>query len=389
MNPSSKGWLNTYWIYYKEHKRPIDLSISTENTIYDLVFSSSLLFSIPLEESHFLHPDFSKWNVKEKIKIVFAEHLFQISELYIRKYKSDLQLPDIYQKLLSDTQKNLNTEEFIDSIIDGKKDSLFLNAYNINPWLFLLLIEFYYRLEEDFIDVSQIQINIINAMYRTAQANEKISKNENRLLKRYIKNGNFSSENKAKLYKDIDITTLNTPSSGKEKLIVKVTYDLMLLALMTDSEIDASKLEFVNKYAKALNISLEEQHRTFSLIQNIHLNYYSQLPHLRKTYSFKSIKNVVAHNFKYILKKNSAMIINEIKESKELLILLRKSTDEKLSPEEKEKVREQALDLLKTIPSLTIFVIPGGSILLPMLIKILPEELLLPSSFINKNTEEN
>ncbi|MBP5582665.1 MAG: hypothetical protein J6X43_01765, partial [Bacteroidales bacterium] len=45
-------------------------------------------------------------------------------------------------------------------------------------------------------------------------------------------------------------------------------------------------------------------------------------------------------------------------------------------------------DLLKTIPSLAIFMIPGGSIILPFLLKILPEEILMPSSFINKKNEK-
>ena len=47
-------------------------------------------------------------------------------------------------------------------------------------------------------------------------------------------------------------------------------------------------------------------------------------------------------------------------------------------------LKEQIIDLLRTIPSLTIFMIPGGSILLPILLKILPEEILVPSSFRNK-----
>ena len=75
-------------------------------------------------------------------------------------------------------------------------------------------------------------------------------------------------------------------------------------------------------------------------------------------------------------------------ESKELVELLRKSLNEDLSPEEKAKVREQTLDLLKTIPSLAIFALPGGAIALPILLKILPEEILIPSSFRNKSEEK-
>ena len=47
--------------------------------------------------------------------------------------------------------------------------------------------------------------------------------------------------------------------------------------------------------------------------------------------------------------------------------------------DEKSKVKEQLLDICKTIPSLTIFLLPGGAILLPLLVKLIPK--LLPSAF--------
>jgi len=64
------------------------------------------------------------------------------------------------------------------------------------------------------------------------------------------------------------------------------------------------------------------------------------------------------------------------------LKLLSQSTYRELTKDEKIKVKEQLLDICKTIPSLTIFLIPGGSLLLPILIKYIPS--LLPSAF-NEN----
>ena len=65
--------------------------------------------------------------------------------------------------------------------------------------------------------------------------------------------------------------------------------------------------------------------------------------------------------------------------------LLAQSTVRELDANEKKKVRNQLLDVCKTIPSLTIFIIPGGSLLLPILIKFIPQ--LLPSAF-NENLRE-
>jgi len=64
------------------------------------------------------------------------------------------------------------------------------------------------------------------------------------------------------------------------------------------------------------------------------------------------------------------------------MVLLGQSTLRDLSKEEKKQVKKQLLDICKTIPSLTIFILPGGSLLLPLLVKFIPQ--LLPSAF-NEN----
>ncbi|TCI94853.1 LETM1 domain-containing protein [Tenacibaculum sp. M341] len=82
---------------------------------------------------------------------------------------------------------------------------------------------------------------------------------------------------------------------------------------------------------------------------------------------------------KTLLQKNKIRFLNELEESKELIFLLKKSLSKKLTKEEKNKVKEQLLDICKTIPAFTIFLLPGGSLLLPLLVKLIPT--ILPSSF--------
>lgn len=80
-----------------------------------------------------------------------------------------------------------------------------------------------------------------------------------------------------------------------------------------------------------------------------------------------------------LINKNKQLLIQELRESKELLRLLSKSTHHKLNDEEKLKVKNQLIDMLKGIPAFTIFMLPGGALLLPLLIKLIPS--LLPSAF--------
>ena len=57
-----------------------------------------------------------------------------------------------------------------------------------------------------------------------------------------------------------------------------------------------------------------------------------------------------------------------------------------LDDSKNKKIKKQLLDICKSIPSLTIFLLPGGSLLLPILIKFIPT--LLPSSF-NENLDND
>ena len=388
MNPSSKNWLKEYDLYYTHLKTTSDYKIISEDDIYEVLFRSSLLFLVPLEPSSVLHPDFGNWNIKEKIKIIFTHYLFQLTDLYLSKSTNSSDFSEVYNRLIEVEQTSLSTEAYIDHLIDGKKDSWLLNAYNINPWIFLVLIRFYFLLKGEILDNRQIQMDILKGMFAASNVDNIISNNEKRLLKRYIENGNFSEKDKLFLYQYPNFDASNNKESKVQTVINKISYDLALFALMSNKKISDREHFFIDECAQKLSISVDQQHRTFSWIQKIYLHHYQELPHLRNTYSFSSIKNVANHNLTFLLKKNSKMIVNEIKESKELIVLLRKSTDKELSTEEKAKIREQILDLLKTIPSLTIFMIPGGTIILPILMKILPEDLLYPSSFINKNAKD-
>lgn len=82
---------------------------------------------------------------------------------------------------------------------------------------------------------------------------------------------------------------------------------------------------------------------------------------------------------KKLLYKNKQKLAQELKQSKEAIYLIKKATHSNLSDEEKEKIKVQLLDVCKAIPSLAVFLMPGGVLLLPLLIKLIPD--ILPSAF--------
>jgi hypothetical protein len=78
---------------------------------------------------------------------------------------------------------------------------------------------------------------------------------------------------------------------------------------------------------------------------------------------------------------NLEAIVTEIRETGELgQLLARAAAGTPLTAAEREKVKEQLLDLAKAVPALALFAAPGGAILLPVLAKLLPFSV-LPSAW--------
>ena len=82
---------------------------------------------------------------------------------------------------------------------------------------------------------------------------------------------------------------------------------------------------------------------------------------------------------KELLHKNKLRLYEELSQSKEAMRLIKKSTHTNLTEEEKQKVKTQLLDICKAIPAFAVFMLPGGALLLPLLIKLIPD--ILPSAF--------
>jgi hypothetical protein len=86
------------------------------------------------------------------------------------------------------------------------------------------------------------------------------------------------------------------------------------------------------------------------------------------------------------LGRNKDKLALEVKQSKELVYLIRKSTTKELTKEEKELVKSQFKDIVRSMPSLAIFMLPGGAFLLPLVLKIIPD--LIPSAFRDNEVED-
>ena len=87
-----------------------------------------------------------------------------------------------------------------------------------------------------------------------------------------------------------------------------------------------------------------------------------------------------------ILGRNKDKFVTELKQSKELVSLIRKSTTTELTKEEKDAVKKQFLDIARSMPAMAMFLLPGGTFLLPIMLKIIPD--LMPSAFRDNEVDK-
>ncbi|MHA7057720.1 LETM1-related biofilm-associated protein [Aquimarina sp. M1] len=164
-----------------------------------------------------------------------------------------------------------------------------------------------------------------------------------------------------------------------DELEKRYILDLTSLALWNDKEIDMGEQGFIRALGAELNVSNPRVMESLYSVQSFVKEHKEEI-------SFFNYSNPAHHFYKQtsrtvsvLILRNRKRLIKEISESKDLMILLGQSAVRDLSKEEKQKVKQQLLDVCKTIPSLAIFILPGGSLLMPLLIKFIPQ--LLPSAF--------
>src|SRR5207237_658167 len=155
----------------------------------------------------------------------------------------------------------------------------------------------------------------------------------------------------------------------------------VLLAALVDRKFDAGEIAFVERLAVALGVEAEELAALEVQVDNFYRQNRDALTALRLAETPEGLADALTSRLQAAIADNLDRILQEIRETGELAQLLaHASAGSTLTAQEKAKVREQLVDVAKTIPALAIFAAPGGFLLLPLLVKLLPFNL-LPSSF--------
>lgn len=162
--------------------------------------------------------------------------------------------------------------------------------------------------------------------------------------------------------------------------------DVVAMASWGDKSIDLNEHNFLIKLKNDLLLDANTIKESVVQINQFYEHYQDKIAFLHSKNLVRSFYDNSSKLVIKLIKRNSKRLQKELKQSKEVLGLLSQSTTRKLTEDEQKKVQTQLLDIFKSIPSLAIFILPGGMLLLPIVIKLIPK--LLPSAFDDNRIEE-
>ena len=400
INPSANGWIDKF--FFKQKNLPIPV-IENPELFYKKIRETGFIYGhiVSFETPN---PIITKgWLESEVSKVALLNSLFGIYRLttnennpenFIAKVVSfyNEMNPDgfnLFKKVLPESSPSLNLEKIIDNRVQTNIDIISKNFSHIltNALLFIDVLAFrqyliHGKIPEKYLKkIEEAIINLVSFALKTKSVKSKYDDLLIKLFESSVRYTKFSKVNVQSTNFGMEQLELDYFTNELEK---KYLIDMAGMALWSDGVIEKNEAYFLHKLAELMAVSDDFVNESIEKTNAFITKYKGEIPYFNYSNPVKHFYDQTTQTVVKLITRNKNRLIKEIIESKELMLLLAYSTKRDLDEKEKKKVRKQLLDICKTIPSLTIFLLPGGSLLLPILIKFIPT--LLPSSF-NENLE--
>jgi len=161
-----------------------------------------------------------------------------------------------------------------------------------------------------------------------------------------------------------------------------------ILGSLVDGSWSAREVAFIRSLAENLGVSAEELGRIEIEMAEFFASHRSILDVFRVSAGAGAMGEELVQSMQRTLEKNFYRLMREVRQTGELSVLLtRAARGQKLSAQERRKMRIQLIDVAKAVPALAIFAAPGGILLLIALAKVLPFNI-LPSAFQDEPEED-
>jgi hypothetical protein len=394
INPSASGWIDKFFIKQKLSEQTVS---ETEESYYQKLRDTGFIYghiisfdtSFSIESKGWFKEEISKIALLNALYSIFcltskendsAKFIEQANVFYNQMHPQGFSL---LKKILPKDTAALTLEKIIDERVQTNENIINKNFSHLvtNALLFIDVLAFrQYLIHAEIPEkyLKKIEETIVNIVTLALKIKTNKTQYDNLLIKLFEASIRYSKFSKNT---DLTIEALQLDYFTNE-LEKKYLVDIAGMALWSDGVIENNEAYFLYTLARTFSISDEFVEQSIISTDGFIAKHKKEIPYFNYSNPVKHFYDQTTQSVITLISRNKTRLIKEIIQSKELMLLLAYSTRRDLDEKEKKKVKKQLLDICKTIPSLTIFLFPGGSLLLPILIKFIPT--LLPSAF-NEN----
>ena len=398
INPSAPGWIDKF---FSEQKFSEAIPFETDESFYDKVRATGFIYGHIIKIDSQIPIPIKGWFKTEISKIALLNTLYGV--FCLEKRNSE---PNNFTTEVLKFYKEMNPEGFslfkillpkdtpslsLESIIDQRvqtNDSIISKNFShlvTNALLFIDVLAFRQYLVHGAIPekyLKRIEETVLGIVGLALKTKTIKSQHDDLLIKLFEASIRYSKFSK------VTVDTLETLQLEyfNNKLEHYYLIDMAGMALWSDGVVENEEAYFLYSLGSMMRVSDEFVTHSIDTTNAFITTHKKKIPYFNYSNPVKHFYDQMTHTVVKLIIRNKNRLVKEIVQSKELMVLLAYSTTRDLDAKEKKKVKKQLLDICKTIPSLTIFLLPGGSLLLPILIKFIPT--MLPSAF-NENLDEN
>lgn len=410
LSPSSKGWIKKYFSLEKEGEITFAIKDriqqqSAEKIIRNIGVYTGLTYGNCIRMLYPKKIDTSLWTDIEVQKIAFFESLLEVYRT-VNPYFFDLD--DFVKKLLEfygpdnvrnasflgmKWTKNLDEQEIqLEHIINQRLNFLQQRfdftwwKYSLsNTFVYLEVLLFYYFFKGDNDSIQNLTVyeeGALSVMSGVCKYDGNISSPDKTILNIYIASSRLDKDVRKDFVRVLfDVNQkANSNAFTAYPINIRLLYlDLMVLIANSSHQEEQECRSYILEQALILGLSEEAVESAESNIQSYLIDAENKIGVFSNKNSYEKMFDSFGNRWRKILLRNKDKIVVELAESKDLIALVSKSTTQELTPEEKIRVKVQFRDIIRSVPALGIFMLPGGAILLPLILKIIPD--LIPSAF--------
>ena len=416
MKPGEKGWLKKYLDFRQELLQELTSegrkSSHPDFSLYRVIQPTGLMYGQPVRT--FDHPDSHEWSKQDCMKILLAESLISSSLLFHeRPVKNSEEFSVVTMKTLESIINFYNhifpelatptktlfgrkktSLELAERILDKRIERtvepkgnfwtqffhnslLFLDIFIFGQWIHTnadKIVSDFFKYERE-----ELRTSLVKIMAAAAHANAIVEFEERKLMEYFLQSAQLPPDKKKECQdifeKGISIEEINLPTNNSW-ILKKYFLEIAILTIWADKKLEDVELLFLRRFADTLSFSEEELENSMVAIEGFVLEHWKDLLHLQDKKNYQQVNDQYIKRMIKITERNRNRLVRKAKDSEALMSLLIQARSQELTDTEKCSLQEQLIEMLKVIPTFDIISLPQRYLTLPILMQILPKNLI-------------